>query len=67
MKRLKFKKTPNMVSLKSLFTEDKYHALIDGKWVHARPIGYWSFVYRVKCAWKVFTGQADALIWPGGQ
>ena len=36
-------------------------------WVPARPTvfhGTWS---RFRCAWEVFTGRADALIWPEGQ
>jgi len=67
MKLPKFEKTPNMVHLKSLLTPDSCSAEIDGEWVPARPVGYWSFIHRIKCAWKVFSGQADALIWPGEQ
>jgi hypothetical protein len=40
---------------------------IDGQWVQCRPEGYSSFFYRVKAAWLVFTGKADALTWPKGQ
>jgi len=36
---------------------------IDEKWVAVRPIGYSSFTYRLKAAWKVFTGQADVIKW----
>ena len=39
---------------------------IDGKWVPARPIG-WQGWRRFKAAWLVFTGKADAVIWPKGQ
>lgn len=42
-------------------------ALINGKWVPSRPLGFSSFRYRCKAAWLVFTGKADALIWPEGQ
>lgn len=35
---------------------------IDGEWVPARPLGG---MVRFKAAWLVFTGRADALIWPG--
>ena len=39
--------------------------LPDGRWVPARPLGGgWRF-QRIKAAWLVFTGQADALTWPG--
>jgi|GEM_PF-5438269 len=40
---------------------------IGDKWVPARPLGFQSFGSRVKLAWMVFTGKADALIWPEGQ
>ena len=41
---------------------------IDGRYMPARPIGggigpFW----RMRQAWAVFTGKADALYWPGGQ
>lgn len=39
--------------------------LPDGRWVPARPLGYMSFGQRIKAAWLVFTGRADALTWPG--
>jgi hypothetical protein len=39
--------------------------LPDGKWVPARSLGYPSILMRFKCAWLVWTGKADALIWPG--
>ena len=42
-------------------------AEIDGEWVPARPIGYFSLKNRIKCAFMVFTGKADALVWPKGQ
>lgn len=41
-------------------------ALINGKWVPARsypgPLSW-----RIKGAWMVLTGKADAVIWPAGQ
>lgn len=36
--------------------------LPDGRWVPARPLGGWG---RWRAAWLVFTGRADALVWPG--
>jgi len=37
-----------------------------GKWVPARPlVGPWR--WRLRDAWAVLTGRADAFIWPGGQ
>lgn len=41
-------------------------ARIDGKWLPARPNpGPWNG--RVKAAWEVFRGRADAVRWPGNQ
>lgn len=40
---------------------------IDNEYVPARPIGYLDFVSRLKIAWMVFTGKADALLWPKNQ
>ena len=39
----------------------------NGQWVPARPIGYFSLRNRIKAAWAVFTGRADAVTWPAGQ
>lgn len=40
----------------------------DGKvWHPARPIGWCSLGNRVRCAWLVFHGKADALVWPGDE
>lgn len=40
---------------------------IDNKWLPARPLGYYSLRSRLRLAYMVFTGKADALLWPGGQ
>jgi hypothetical protein len=37
-----------------------------GKWVIARPKDG-PFWWRVKAAWAVLRGHADAFTWPGGQ
>lgn len=44
-------------------------ALIDGRWVPARPINYKirSLRQKVKQALDVFRGKADAFYWPGNQ
>jgi hypothetical protein len=39
--------------------------LPDGRWVVCRALGYPSFRHRCYCAWLVFTGRADALIYEG--
>ena len=40
---------------------------IGGQWMPARPLGYYSLASRLRLAWMVFTGKADALKWPGNQ
>ena len=35
-----------------------------GDWQPARPYGLFSLRSRLRLAWLVFTGQADALRWP---
>lgn len=43
---------------------------IKGVWHPARPRpagGFYGFKRRVHAAWAVFTGKADAFIWPGNQ
>lgn len=35
-----------------------------GAYYPARPLGFYSLGNRLRCAWLVFTGRADALIWP---
>jgi hypothetical protein len=41
--------------------------LPDGRWVPARPqtASQLDPFGRFKAAWMVFTGKADALVWPG--
>ena len=61
------KNAPNIVRLSSLTgkeAQEGAQACINGQWVPARPLGYYSFKNRLKCAWMVFTGRADALVWP---
>lgn len=61
-------KSPNIVALKSIedYLRSGPQAQIRGHgWVPARPVGYSSLRSRLKAAWLVFTGRADALIWPG--
>ncbi len=56
---------PNVA--KVIPTIDQVLTNIDGQWLPARPLGYYSFRSRLKLAWKVFTGELDALKWPGNQ
>lgn len=35
------------------------------EWVPSRPMGYDTWPARIKAAWMVLTGKADAVTWPG--
>ena len=59
-------RAPNIISVKELHSWNN-DAEINGKWVPARPIGLHSLANRIRLAWLVFTGKADALIWPENQ
>lgn len=39
---------------------------VNGRWVPARPYPA-PWIVRVKAAWLVYRGRADAVIWPEGQ
>ena len=57
-------------SLRELVESQNNQANINGKWVPARPLmlsGFDGFTERVKAAWLVLQGKADAVIWPEGQ
>lgn len=36
-----------------------------GKWGPARPLAFEGLFGRLHAAWAVYTGRADALVWPG--
>jgi hypothetical protein len=56
-----------LFSLKSLLESiNSVSCEINGKWVPARPMRD-CLRYRIKYAWMVLTGKADAVIWPEGQ
>ena len=59
-------KGTNIYSIESLknWDTDK-QVLKDGvyKYVPARAIGYTDWYSRLKIAWKVFKGEADAVTW----
>lgn len=44
---------------------------INSKWVPARPVNftkeYTTGIQRLKWAWEVFRGRAEAVKWPEGQ
>jgi hypothetical protein len=51
-----------MRSIQSCATATK-----QGRWVPARPINYQHLALRLKAAWLVLRGRADAVVWPDGQ
>ena len=57
-------KYPSLVHADQL-VENETQAEIDGNYVVARPLGYPSLFNRIRLAWMVFTGRADALIYIG--
>ena len=60
-------KSPNLISMYAIHNLLDCQVCIKDKWVPCRPIGLSGIVNRFKLAWMVFTGKADALIWPLGQ
>lgn len=62
------KKNPTIWKLKDLMSQAvTMTARIDNMWQPCRPIGPTWLSNRIKAAWLVFTGKADAVIWPAGQ
>jgi len=60
--------TPQVVSVDNLLNSSRNAVEIKGKgWCEARPLSINSFKMRCILAYKVFTGQADALVWSGQQ
>ena len=60
------KKYPNHISSLALYNLVDSTTEIGGTWQPARPCPYYGgLLLRLKLAWWVFTGKADALTWPG--
>ncbi len=58
-------KHPNIRTVQSILDYDTECKISDGSWVPARAqTTVMSFRSRMKATWLVFTGRADALIWP---
>ena len=53
-----------LASLAKHVTDGPQAGLPNGSWEPARPMGYFSLWSRLRLAWAVFTGRADALFWP---
>ena len=58
-----------MMTMQGLVDSQNTLKEINGKWVPARPINYRfrTLRERIRDAWAVFTGRADAFRWPEGQ
>lgn len=61
------RKAPTIYNLAALMNANQDQANINGKWVPARPVGFFSIGNRLRCAWLVFTGKCDLVRWPEGQ
>ena len=57
-------KAPNHITSLAIHNLIDCETCIDGKWQPARPMAYASIIKRIKYAWWVFIGKADALTWP---
>ena len=63
-------KDPNIIKMSPNWVNslEEWQSSNDGEnWVPSRAVGFASPWYRIKAAWLVFTGKADALVWPQGQ
>lgn len=62
------RKAPNLFRIEDLLQDASDNwAQIDGSWVLSRPIGFFSIRNRLRLAWLVFCGRADAVTWSGNQ
>lgn len=61
-------KYPNIIHMSDKWLQDirntSCEPVPNEGWVPARPLGFASFRSRLRAAWLVFTGRADALVWP---
>ncbi len=63
---MKHRRAPYIWTLRSLITHcanGPKERQPDGAWTPARPLGLDSLGQRLRLAWWVFTGHADALLW----
>jgi len=57
-------KMPNLVLIQEMHNLLNSEVCIDGYYTYARPFSCAITRFqRIRLAWLVFTGQADALIW----
>jgi len=59
---------PNIFKLESFHSQILHGNVLSeispGRWIPARPLGYFSIKHRIKCAWIAFTGRGDIILWP---
>lgn len=56
---------PGILRVEAVLRGSETSAFINGRYVPARPLAFCDRFQRFKAAWLVFTGRADALLWPG--
>ena len=61
---MSFRFHPNHITSLAMHNLVDAVALIDGRWQPARPISFPTLLQRLRLAWWVFIGRADALTWP---
>jgi hypothetical protein len=54
----------NIEMLEKRMKEGPHAEIWPYRWQVARPFGMYSLRSRLRLAWAVFTGRADALFWP---
>ncbi len=66
-----FEKSPNIYAIHSIRdmiqSPTQCTVFLGGQHHMARPIGDRYLKTRLRAAWLVFTGRADAVVWGGGQ
>ena len=64
---MKYRQAPQIIHMNKAWFEQlrTLQTSKDGKhWYPARACGLDTWPNRIRAAWLVFTGQADALLWP---
>lgn len=62
------KKAPKIWELDGLVETTRALTVeVDGKWIPCRPMSGGGIRNRIKATWLVWTGKADAVIWPSNQ
>ncbi len=61
---MSFQHHPNHITSLAMLNLSDSQALIGDKWQPARPVSYPTLPKRIRMAWWVLIGKADALTWP---